>query len=55
MALFCGKAGSVFRDCPVRDYYGSCVKNVALKDGSVSEEIVIGAYTIAVPCYMDED
>lgn len=46
------KAGSVFFDQPIRNFYGSCVEKVALKDGKVSDEIVIGAYTIAVPCYV---
>lgn len=47
------KAGSVFYDQPVREFYGSCMERVALKDGRVSDEIVIGAYTIAIPCYVN--
>ncbi len=46
------EAGSVFYDQPVRAFYGSCVEKVALKAGSVSEEIVTGAYTVAVPCHV---
>lgn len=46
-------AGSVFYDQPIREFYGSCMEKVALKDGNVSEEIVIGAYTIAIPCYLN--
>jgi len=48
------EAGSVFRNHPVREFYGSCMEKVALKEGRVSEEIVIGAYTIAVPCYVED-
>ncbi len=44
------QAGSVFRDQPVRKFYGSCIENIALKNGNISEEIIVGAYTIAVPC-----
>lgn len=47
------EAGSVFFDQPVRAFYGSCMEKVALKGGSVSDQIVIGAYTVAVPCYVD--
>ena len=47
------KAGSVFFDQPVMPFYGSCIENVALKNGKISDEIIIGAYTIAVPCYID--
>lgn len=47
------KAGSVFFDQSVRNFYGSCVEKIALKGGKVSNEIVIGAYTIAVPCYVN--
>ena len=48
------QAGSVFRAQPVKEFYGSCVEHVALKDGAVSDEIIIGAYTIAVPCRFDD-
>jgi len=44
------RAGSVFRDHPVKEFYGSCVDKIALKGGRISGEIVVGAYTIAVPC-----
>lgn len=44
------KAGSVFRTCNIKRFYGSCIENIALKEGVVSEKIVIGAYTIVVPC-----
>jgi len=44
------RAGSIFRTKPVKEIYGSCVENIALKDGTVSDRIIIGAYTIAVPC-----
>lgn len=44
------QAGSIFRTKPVKEIYGSCVENIALKDGTVSDRIIIGAYTIAVPC-----
>lgn len=47
------EAGSVFYDQPVKPFYGSCVERVALKGGIVSDEIVIGAHTIAIPCYLD--
>lgn len=47
------EAGSVFFDQPIRAYYGSCMEKVALKGGSVSDQIVIGAYTVAVPCYVE--
>jgi len=47
------QAGSVFRVQPVKKFYGSCVEHIALKDGAVSDEIIIGAYTIAIPCYFD--
>lgn len=43
-------AGSTFYTKSVKEFYGSCVEKVALKAGQVSDEIVIGAYTIAVPC-----
>lgn len=45
-------AGSVFRDKTIKKYYGSCIENIALKDGRISDEIIIGAYTIAVPCQL---
>lgn len=48
------QAGSVFRAQPVKEFYGSCVEHIALKDGAVSDEIIIGAYTIAVPCHFDD-
>lgn len=44
------QAGSNFRVQPVKEIYGSCVENIALKDGAVSDRIIIGAYTIAIPC-----
>lgn len=44
------QAGSIFKAQPVKDIYGSCVENIALKDGTVSDRIIIGAYTIAIPC-----
>lgn len=47
------KAGSVFFDQPIKTFYGSCIEKVALKGGSISDEIIIGAYTIAIPCYVD--
>lgn len=47
------KAGSVFKDHPVKKFYGSCIENIALKEGTISNEIVIGAYTIAVPCRLN--
>lgn len=47
------KAGSVFFAQPVKKFYGSCIEKVALKAGKVSDEVVIGAYTIAVPCYVE--
>lgn len=47
------QAGSVFRAQPVKSFYGSCVEHIALKDGVVSDDIIIGAYTIAVPCRLD--
>lgn len=43
-------AGSTFYTNSIKEFYGSCVEKVALKSGQVSDEIVIGAYTIAVPC-----
>ena len=46
------KSGSVFRDQPVKKFYGSCIENIALKKGHVSRDIIIGAYTIAVPCLL---
>lgn len=46
------KAGSVFCTHPVKEFYGSCIERVALKGGIVSDEIVIGAYTVAIPCYL---
>lgn len=45
------KAGSVFKDSPVREFYGSCIQNIALQNGTVSSSIIIGAYTIAIPCF----
>lgn len=48
------KAGSVFYDQPVNDFYGSCMERIAIKSGVVSNEIVIGAYTIAIPCYVND-
>lgn len=48
------QAGSVFRVQPVKEFYGSCVEHIALKDGAVSDDIIIGAYTIAVPCRFDD-
>lgn len=47
------EAGSVFYTQPVKAFYGSCIEKIALKEGNVSDEIVIGAYTVAIPCYMD--
>ena len=47
------KAGSVFFAQPVKRFYGSCIEKVALKAGTVSDEIVIGAYTVAIPCYLE--
>ncbi len=47
------EAGSVFYDQPVKTFYGSCIEKIALKAGHISDEIVIGAYTVAIPCYMD--
>ncbi|WP_155957649.1 hypothetical protein [Eubacterium sp. 14-2] len=47
------QAGSVFQAHPVKEFYGSCVEHIALKNGSVSDDIIIGAYTIAVPCCLD--
>lgn len=47
------EAGSVFYDQPVKPFYGSCIERVALKGGNISDEIVIGAYTVAIPCCMD--
>lgn len=47
------QAGSIFRDCPVREFYGSCIENIALREGCISDEIIIGAYTIAVPCRLE--
>ncbi len=44
------KAGSTFLDNPVKNFYGSCIEKTALKDGRVSDNIIIGAYTIAIPC-----
>ena len=44
------QAGSIFKAQPVKEIYGSCVENIALKDGVVSDRIIIGAYTIAIPC-----
>lgn len=46
------EAGSVFFDQPVRAFYGLCMEKVALKGGSVSDQIVIGACTVAVPCHV---
>lgn len=46
------EAGSVFYDQPVKPFYGSCMERIALKGGNVSDQIVIGAYTIAIPCCM---
>lgn len=47
------EAGSTFYVQPVRPFFGSCVERIALKGGNVSDEIVIGAYTLAIPCCMD--
>ena len=47
------KAGSVFFDQTIMTFYGSCIENVALKNGKISDEIITGAYTIAVPCCID--
>lgn len=47
------EAGSVFYDQPIKAFYGSCIQRIALKGGKVSDEIVIGAHTVAVPCYMN--
>ncbi len=47
------KAGSVFFAQSVKEFYGSCIENVALKAGKVSDEVLIGAYTVAVPCYVE--
>lgn len=44
------QAGSNFRVQPAKEMYGSCVENIALRDGAVSDRIIIGAYTIAIPC-----
>lgn len=49
------EAGSVFYDRPVKAFYGSCIERVAYKGGRVSDDIVIGAYTIAIPCCMSAD
>lgn len=46
------RAGSVFRTNTVKNFYGSCIENVAVKRGRISNDIIIGAYTIAVPCYL---
>lgn len=46
------QAGSVFKTQPVKEFYGSCIEKIALKGGMVSDEIIIGAYTIAVPCQL---
>lgn len=48
------QAGSIFRAQPIKEFYGSCVEHIALKDSAVSDEIIIGAYTIAVPCRFDD-
>jgi hypothetical protein len=45
-------AGSTFYTHFAKDFYGSCVEKVTLKAGRVSDRIVIGAYTIAVPCFI---
>lgn len=47
------KAGSVFYDQQIKKFYGSCIEKIALKEGKVSDEIVIGAYTISVPCLIN--
>ncbi len=49
------EAGSVFADRQPREYYGSCLTNIALKGGKVSDSIITGAYTIAIPCRMPEE
>lgn len=46
-------AGSTFYTHSVKEFYGSCVEKVALKKGYISDEIVIGAYTIAIPCFIN--
>lgn len=49
------EAGSIFFDQPIKTFYGSCIEKVALKGGTISDEIVIGAYTIAIPCVVDRN
>lgn len=46
-------AGSIFFDDPVKSFYGSCIEKIALKDDRVSDDIIISAYTIAIPCCID--
>lgn len=47
------RAGSLFYAQPVKKFYGACVERAALKAGKVSDEVVIGAYTVAIPCYVE--
>lgn len=47
------KAGSLFYTQSVKKFYGSCVERVAVKAGKVSDEVVIGAYTVAIPCCVE--
>lgn len=46
------KAGSCFFTQESRPFYGSCVSKIALKNGRISDDIVIGAYTVAIPCFL---
>lgn len=48
-------AGSVFYDNPVRNYYGSCIERIALKENKISDQIIVGAYTIAIPCILPKE
>lgn len=48
------KAGSVLKDDTPRFVYGSCMSKVALVDGVVSDDVVMGTYTIAIPCRINE-
>ncbi len=44
------KAGSVFFNESIKKFYGSCIQNIGLEDDRISDKIVIGAHTIAIPC-----
>lgn len=44
------RSGSIFFDDNINEYYGRCLEHIALINGKVSDDIIIGAYTIAIPC-----